>query len=241
MSSTDDSNVDAYIRSVEIDYDDESCLDIEQLCECDTGGVVWDAALVLISYMRTLALKQDCEVAYDHVLDLGSGTGVVGLALYKLGLVQSVMLTDMNCQLDLIRRNIRRNFPDNVDKIQVARLCWDDEEDIAAALEASRIAPLSLITVSDCVYGDKSSSPLACLLLKLLRANPSAMVFLSFEKRERHRSEAAQGLDYSAEFFSQLRQNDGSTQCVVECIPPEQHGEISADEISLYRITLRSS
>jgi len=223
--------MDTYVRKIEVG-DDESHLDIEQLYECDTGGIVWDAGLVLISYMNTLA-PSSCGGGKGNrrALDLGSGTGVVGMAIYQLGLVDSVTLTDAASQIDLIKQNVQRNFPGN-NSIGVAKLCWEDDADADAILDSA--TPFSLITASDCVYGDRSSAPLAGLLVKLLRASPCAEVIMSFEKRDRHSSEVAQGCDFSAEFFSLLH----DANCDVKCIPRKDHGEFNAEEISIHRITL---
>jgi predicted nicotinamide N-methyase len=224
--------MESYVRRVWLaeDDDDQSFLDVEQLYECDTGGVVWDAGLVLISYLRKLARLPGGARA--RALDLGSGTGVVGMALCKLGLVQSVMLTDTPAQLDLIRRNVQLNFPEGA-RLEVTKLCWEDTTDADVVL-AGNAAPFSLILASDCVYGNKSSAPLVTLLLRLLRANPAAVVVISFEKRPRHASEVAAGADHSSEFFSMMR----AARCDVRCIPHSEHGDVQAEEIFIYFITL---
>ena len=58
------------------------------------------------------------------------------------------------------------------------------------------------IIASDCVYGDKSSAPLADLLQRLLAACPHATVLLAYEQRPLHSVARAAHRDFSKEFFT---------------------------------------
>lgn len=73
----------------EIDRNDGCALKVKQCFLGDVGCVVWDAAIVLAKYLET-------EQFYDPssgvnvwsgrtVLELGAGTGVVGLMVATLG------------------------------------------------------------------------------------------------------------------------------------------------------------
>jgi hypothetical protein len=220
------SEIPAYIREVCID--DEVTLHIEQLIEGEEGCVVWDAALVLISFIKRLVAAGQLDVNVGHVLDLGSGTGVVGLATSRICSPISVTLTDMDTQVELIARNAERNRAKT--EIHTRTLAWDSEKDICALMESA--VSYSLITASDCVYGDKSSAPLALLINRLLEKYPFARVFMSYEKRERHRVEVAEGVDHSADFFKDLK----AFGCKVDVIPISDHGEFNAVDIALYCI-----
>ena len=59
-------------------------------CEVgDVGCVVWDAALVLSSYLETKDFQdnsgQTSLLSGKHVIELGAGTGIVGLQAGCLG------------------------------------------------------------------------------------------------------------------------------------------------------------
>ena len=55
-------------------------LEIYQQLEGDVGCVVWDAAICLAKYIDLKATREKYEFHRKRVIELGSGTGVVGLA-----------------------------------------------------------------------------------------------------------------------------------------------------------------
>ena len=60
------------LRIKQVELGDESC-------------VVWDAALVLLKYLQTKSFCVKHELKGKRVLELGAGTGVVGLVAASLG------------------------------------------------------------------------------------------------------------------------------------------------------------
>lgn len=56
-------------------------LRLEQRARGGVGCVVWDAALVLAKFLET----GSCPLAHRHVLELGAGTGAVGIMAATLG------------------------------------------------------------------------------------------------------------------------------------------------------------
>jgi len=58
-------------------------LEISQQYVGDVGGVVWDAALVLNSFLEQLAKKS--SFTNKNIIELGAGTGVCGLVSATLG------------------------------------------------------------------------------------------------------------------------------------------------------------
>ena len=65
----------------------DATLEFSQYTIGDVGCVVWDAALVLAGYFDRLSKSRSFENA--NILELGSGTGCVGLVLAALGYVVS--------------------------------------------------------------------------------------------------------------------------------------------------------
>ena len=77
--------------------------------------MVWDAGLVLAQYIADNAEL----IRGKRVLELGSGTGLVGLAALQLG-AAAVTLTDMQPLLPLLRSNLHANASDTNNRIGIA-------------------------------------------------------------------------------------------------------------------------
>ena len=69
----------------EIDRNDGQTLKINQSEIGDVGCVVWDAALVLTKYLESNDFERGAAWNGKQVLELGAGTGVVGLYAASLG------------------------------------------------------------------------------------------------------------------------------------------------------------
>ena len=71
----------SFARTIELDNTD-TVLTINQLYVGDVGCVVWDSALVLGAFLQTLPSGSLTE---KTVIELGAGTGAVGLIACALG------------------------------------------------------------------------------------------------------------------------------------------------------------
>lgn len=73
----------------EIEKNDGCTLKVKQCYLGDVGCVVWDAAIVLAKYLETKQFYDPSsgvnEWASRSVVELGAGTGVVGLMAATLG------------------------------------------------------------------------------------------------------------------------------------------------------------
>ena len=88
--------------------------------ELGVAAVVWEAALVLGTFLLTL--KQ--EIDQKKVLELGSGTGFSGIIASLLG--GDVTLTDLPGCLDVCRNNVGLNLDPNINKYSVVPLKWNE-------------------------------------------------------------------------------------------------------------------
>ena len=75
----------------EFERSDESVLNISQSEIGDVGCVVWDAAIVLASFLETPAFKEMVSsIESKRVIELGAGTGIVGLQAASFGWVNTL-------------------------------------------------------------------------------------------------------------------------------------------------------
>lgn len=147
-------------------------VEIDQEPAGDTGVVVWDAALVLAKYLEMKpALVKD-----KRVVELGSGTGAVGLAAAALG--GSVMLTDLEENLNLLKHNVNKNQDLRLN-VEAAVLEWGDSDMIKDLLARMKI---DVVLVADCVYYEESLDSLVRTMSEL--SGPQTNVLVSYEDRD---------------------------------------------------------
>lgn len=211
-------------------------LHIEQeFSEAEEGSVIWDSSRCLLAHVQ-----RSTEPRGQRVIEIGSGTGFVGIALARLG-AKSVVLTDKHSQLPLLRRNIEHNRRppqvgecDWITSVEVAPLCWGGGwSDEAPHLSAP--ASFDWIICCDCVYPGVSSEPLVVTLLELLETNPEATVLLACEYRPPPAA-LSEGVDHVQYFFERMRH-----ECHMEQVPDdEQDPQWRCDEVTLWRMKHRT-
>lgn len=149
--------VDLGIRTFELDFQFGLVSVAIEYRENGTGSSVWDAAVVLAKYLTT-------EVKDKDVLELGTGTGFVGLVAAKLG--GRVILTDLPECLDLPKRNC----PD----LKVQALTWGTTD----------VPPCDVVLCADCLLpgGLHLFEPLRDTLVAALLQR-RAIALIAFEER----------------------------------------------------------
>ena len=129
--------------------DDGEVLVAESPGQLGIGGKVWDAALALVCYLRandTSLLKR------RRVLELGAGTGVVGMCCALLG-AQEVVITDLPEVCELISVNIELNIGAKSGgcDCRAVPLAWAHPTPVLPP-ELSEGAATDTIILSDVVY-----------------------------------------------------------------------------------------
>jgi len=93
----------------------------------ETGGMVWPASLLLASWL----LRPAAAVELDgvHILELGSGVGMLGLALARCTPIAGITMTDFVIEtLDNLQRNVSRQNDGVAHKVRVRQLDWNEAE-----------------------------------------------------------------------------------------------------------------
>ncbi|XP_052552651.1 protein N-lysine methyltransferase METTL21D isoform X3 [Tympanuchus pallidicinctus] len=132
------------------------------------GCVVWDAALVLAKFLESGAWP----LSRRAVLELGAGTGAVGIMAATLG--ADVTLTDLQELQELLAVNIENNRHLVTGSVRAEVLKWG--EDVSEFRP-----PPDYILMADCIYYEESLEP----LLKTLRelTGPDTCVLCCYEQR----------------------------------------------------------
>lgn len=152
------------------------------------GGKIWQgAATVLCDYIKYRVDEDSSAFKDATVLELGCGTGVVGLSCLRTvggfggdrGL-KELILTDLPFLCPLISENCLLNgYKDamSAGHLKVESLPWGVLE-VAPIIE-----PIDIVLISDCVYIEECFD----LLLQTLKCliTPRTVCYMSYEKRRR--------------------------------------------------------
>lgn len=117
-----------------------------------------------------------------RVIELGTGCGIVGIALAQRLPRCAVVLTDLQEAQDIANRNAKLAQPALGSSIQFEVLDWDEP-----LPEQVRAQTYDLIIVSDCTYNADSLPTLVRTLKALTEISPEAAVLVCLKRR--HESE----------------------------------------------------
>ncbi|KAJ7623248.1 putative methyltransferase-domain-containing protein [Roridomyces roridus] len=171
----------------------------------DTGSVVWKASidfaqLVLEQYHRKSpdALFDFERLADSHILELGSGTGLLSIALSPL--VRQYTATDMAELVPLIRKNLCLNFPGwpqadakhgaspRVSNVFLQELNWETLYSIPPARRTHIFPSLSpavdLVLLVDCIYHPSLLSPLLTAIDHVSTASSIVLVMMELRAED---------------------------------------------------------
>uniref|UniRef100_A0A4W3J6W0 Uncharacterized protein n=1 Tax=Callorhinchus milii TaxID=7868 RepID=A0A4W3J6W0_CALMI len=119
------------------------------------SGIIWNAGVVLCNYFE----KEAIRFSGKKVIELGSGTGLVGILAALLG--GEVTLTDQAYALPQIEVNVAANIPpSDVRRSTISALSWGQDQN-------SFPADYDIILGSELVFHPSSYIPLLQTLLHL--------------------------------------------------------------------------
>ncbi|CAJ1390707.1 unnamed protein product [Effrenium voratum] len=166
----------------------ESCITVEQEVanarsgEDSTGSVVWPSAYSMCAHL----CAHPHLVRGKRVVELGAGTGLVGLVCAALG--AEVVLTDLPQGLQLLQKNVDRNAAALRVPVKVAELRW--------GMEAARqVAPEGCDVVIGCevIYQHDDETSAALVGAMRCLAGEEGVCLMAYEFRD--------GLVQDAVFF----------------------------------------
>lgn len=136
-----------------------------------TGSTVWDAGIVLAQYLSSHApngpLANFFKDPIDVALELGSGTGLVSLAVGSSHVIRTLLTTDISGLVPLLKKNLQLNKASIRlgTRISPCALRWACVEDVRAI--PTLATPCQLVFGSDVIYSDSIAQ--GDLLLETLR------------------------------------------------------------------------
>ena len=167
-----------FLRELEIEIEDDTrTVRLDQRYEGDTGVVVWDAAIVLAKYLEiNIGMVRDKEA-----VELGSGTGAVGLCAGVLG-AKKVILTDQEELVEFLSHNIELNteVSQRRGRVSAAALQWGNNTHIETVM--NMVTRVDLVMVSDCVFYEESLDDLVETMQLL--SDKQTQILLTYEERD---------------------------------------------------------
>ncbi|CAE6400450.1 unnamed protein product [Rhizoctonia solani] len=135
------------------------------------GGIAWPAGEVLSRY-----LARRGSLAGQRAIELGSGTGLVGLVAGLLG-AEEVVITDQEQLINIMEENIALN--DLRGRVRASVLDWGEP------LSANLPSETSIILAADCVYAEPAFPLLVATLSDLNNTYPNAEILFCYKKRRK--------------------------------------------------------
>lgn len=182
---------------------------VSSVSEQTTGGEVWPAARALLAFLQGGGRHLVPEGA--HCLELGSGTGWLGMMVAASLNVGDVVLSEYNAGLEWLGLNVANNGGCFQCPVSVAECDWGwfgtQVLRGSAPLSADALEKMAriveqrwdLVIGSDLVYSDHGVVGLPCCLAALARGAGSPCVLYAHTL---HRFD-----NYDVEFFASLHRN----------------------------------
>jgi hypothetical protein len=135
-----------------------------------TGGKVWSSSKILSKYLLEEAQKREKAKLFnenENIIELGCGTGYLGISAAKALRSRSLTLTDGGTEalLKLCEENARRN---GIENVAACKLEWGVgklSKELRERIEAFRP---SIILASDCTYERKAHEALCDSIVEIL-------------------------------------------------------------------------
>ncbi|TMW67053.1 hypothetical protein Poli38472_012169 [Pythium oligandrum] len=175
-------------------------LELQQdLAGLGIAGVVWNCARVLVEFFQRNPELLD----HKQVLELGAGTGAVGLALAKTTKLQSVLLTDLEDVVELTKTNVSTTAQvDSTVSVLVEQGRLEARTYRWGSTIDNWMLDCDVVVCSDCLYEANVYADLLKSLITITHQKSHCAVYVAYKQRhpEQERSffsKAAQCFDIS--------------------------------------------
>lgn len=177
--------------------------------ESGCGGKVWIAGELLCEFLLEKSDQQGLFSQWNSdtrfqspikkIVELGSGTGLVGLCLGLLNKQNKlkdmdIYVTDIDQLVPLMDRNIKLN---ELEHVFPEELWWGEPLKPEFAPTRSNQRQIDLILAADCVYLEKAFPLLEVTLLDLTSCKDPPIILMSYKKRRKA----------DKHFFKQIKKN----------------------------------
>ncbi|ODV95979.1 hypothetical protein PACTADRAFT_30784, partial [Pachysolen tannophilus NRRL Y-2460] len=198
------------------------------------GGKLWTAGKLLSIYLleNLDKVQRENNLEINKIVEIGSGTGVVGLSLgllLKSSLALSsrkIYLTDLPLVLPILSKNIRLNNLES--SISAQELDWNNEKLPDYLTHDNK--KCDLVLAADCVYDPRAFDALRDTLIRLSKLNQEhedkeTVILMASVKRRK----------CDLKFFKMLKK----TFQVQEIIDYKEYEEFRQKRCHLFKIILK--
>ena len=78
-------------------------------CQIHTGGIVWETSYLLASFLESKFKESSLSLPLGKTLEIGAGCGMLGLVLAAKPLCSSMVLTETEGPMKILRQNVEFN------------------------------------------------------------------------------------------------------------------------------------
>ncbi|WVN89569.1 uncharacterized protein L203_104796 [Cryptococcus depauperatus CBS 7841] len=145
------------------------------------GGIAWPSGEVLSRYLAYRHAIDPTRLYGQKVIELGSGTGLVGIVAAMLEPTAEIWVTDQAQLLELMTTNAELNLKGkNQRNVHVAELNWGEPLPSNIPTEEA-----SLILAADCVYFEPTFPLLVKTLCDLAPVGKPMEILFCYKKRRK--------------------------------------------------------
>jgi predicted nicotinamide N-methyase len=144
-------------------------ISIDQDASMGTGGIVWNAAKLLCDWIRTSSHE------YHNIVELGSGTGIVGLSCFYRFPNARVVLTDIEPFVTNMHKIIKENIAGDR-KPEIVEYRWGTHTDLCKN-------DFDLVILCECIYHPDLFDVLLKSMLLLNGTNTTFLI--GYQKRRK--------------------------------------------------------
>ena len=135
------------------------------------------AAPTAVDFNRDSRTNLSILSSFSSILELGSGTGLAGIAAATTLQNANAVLPDLDIALPALRHNVSLNRHAIGDRVSVKECDWEiPSEDVLKG-------PYDCIIAADCVWLEHLVKPFVSTVRKVFDYNPTATGFLAYQSR----------------------------------------------------------